>query len=327
MIISRTPLRITLAGGGTDLPSFYEKHGGFVVSMAINKHIYLTYKQDSFERELKLRYSQIEIVKNANELKNHRAKEALLIHGIADSCEINSCADLPSNTGLGSSGSFLVGLLNLIREHKRLNTEPKILADEACDIEINRLKEPVGKQDQYIAAFGGLKTFEIDKTGNVSVNIFDINKNTLKELITNTCIYFLNVKRDASEVLIDQKNLKGNSEELLQIIKTQAYQTVQFLIDSDLDSYGRLMDEYWNLKKQLSNKISIPIVDEIYEITKKNYNVLGGKIIGAGGGGFLMLYCNRNHLKLDQYMEASGYSRLHFDIDNVGSTILGNFTN
>ena len=327
MIISRTPLRITLAGGGTDLPSFYEKHGGFVVSMAINKHIYLTYKQDSFERELKLRYSQIEIVKNANELKNHRAKEALLIHGIADSCEINSCADLPSNTGLGSSGSFLVGLLNLIREHKRLNTEPKILADEACDIEINRLKEPVGKQDQYIAAFGGLKTFEIDKTGNVSVNIFDINKNTLKELITNTCIYFLNVKRDASEVLIDQKNLKGNSEELLQIIKTQAYQTVQFLIDSDLDSYGRLMDEYWNLKKQLSNKISIPIVDEIYEITKKNYNVLGGKIIGAGGGGFLMLYCNKNHLKLDQYMEAAGYSRLHFDIDNVGSTILGNFTN
>jgi D-glycero-alpha-D-manno-heptose-7-phosphate kinase len=327
MIISRTPLRITLAGGGTDLPSFYEKHGGFVVSMAINKHIYLTYKQDSFEKELKLRYSQIEIVKNANELKNHRAKEALLIHGIADSCEINSCADLPSNTGLGSSGSFLVGLLNLIREHKRLNTEPKILADEACDIEINRLKEPVGKQDQYIAAFGGLKTFEIDKNGNVSVNIFNINKNTLKELIRNTCIYFLNVKRDASEVLIDQKNLKGNSEELLQIIKTQAYQTVQFLIDSDLDSYGRLMDEYWNLKKQLSNKISIPIVDEIYEITKKNYNVLGGKIIGAGGGGFLMLYCNRNHLKLDQYMEASGYSRLHFDIDNVGSTILGNFTN
>lgn len=327
MIISRTPLRITLAGGGTDLPSFYEKHGGFVVSMAINKHIYLTYKPDSFEKELKLRYSQIEIVKNVNELKNHRAKEALLIHGINDSCEINSCADLPSNTGLGSSGSFLVGLLNLIREHKRLNTEPKILADEACDIEINRLKEPVGKQDQYIAAFGGLKTFQIDKTGDVLVNNFNINENTLRELITNTCIYFLNVKRDASEVLIDQKNLKGNSEELLKIIKTQAQQTIQFLIDSDLDSYGRLMDDYWNLKKQLSNKISIPIVDEIYEIAKKNHNVLGGKIIGAGGGGFLMLYCNKNHLKLDEFMKASGYSRLHFDIDNVGSTILGNFTN
>jgi len=327
MIISRTPLRITLAGGGTDLPSFYSKHGGFVVSMAINKYIYLTYKQDFFENELKLRYSHIEIVKNSSELKNHRAKEALMLHGINSSCEINSCADLPSNTGLGSSGSFLVGLLNLIREHKKLNTEPKILAEEACDIEINRLKEPVGKQDQYIASYGGLKTFEIDKNGNVIVNSFNINENTLKELISNTCIYFLNVKRDASEVLVDQKNLKGNSEDVLKIIKAQAQQTIQYLIDSDLDSYGRLMDDYWNLKKQLSNKISIPIVDEIYEITKKDYNVLGGKIIGAGGGGFLMLYCNKHHTKLDQFMQSAGYSRLHFNIDNVGSTILGNFTN
>lgn len=327
MILSRTPLRITIAGGGTDLPSFYSKHGGYVVSMAINKYIYLTYKQDFFEKDLKLRYSQIEIVKNVNQLKNHRAKEALTIHGITNGCEINSCADLPSNTGLGSSGSFLVGLLNLIRAHKKLNIEPKIIAEEACDIEINRLNEPVGKQDQYIAAFGGLKIFEIDKNGNVSVSQLKINENTLKELISNTCIYFLNVKRDASDVLVDQKNLKGNSEELLKIIKTQAYQTIDFLNKSDLDSYGRLMDDYWNLKKQLSNKISIPLVDEVYETTKKDYNVLGGKIIGAGGGGFLMLYCNKNHLKLDQFMESSGYSRLHFNIDNFGSTILGNFTN
>lgn len=327
MIISRTPLRITLAGGGTDLPSFYSKNGGFVVSMAINKYIYLTYKQDYFEKQLKLRYSEIEIVKNVNELKNHRAKAALSIHGITDSCEINSCADLPSNTGLGSSGSFLVGLLNLIREHQKINTEPKILAEEACDIEINRLREPVGKQDQYIAAFGGIKIFEIDNNGNVSVQALNINENTLKELISNTCIYYLNVKRDASDVLVDQKNLKGNSEELLKKIKSQAYQAIKFLNDSDLDSYGRLMDEYWNLKKQLSNKISITEVDEIYDFTKKEHNVLGGKIIGAGGGGFLMLYCNKNHLKLDQFMETSGYSRLHFNIDNVGSTILGNFTN
>jgi D-glycero-alpha-D-manno-heptose-7-phosphate kinase len=326
MILSRTPLRITLAGGGTDLPSFYSKNEGFVVSMAINKYIYLTFKEDFFETDLKLRYSNIEIVKNVYELKNHRAKEALLLHGIKNSCEINSCADLPSNTGLGSSGSFLVGLLNLVREYKRLNTEPKILADEACDIEINRLNEPVGKQDQYIAAFGGIKIFEIDKKGNVSVNNLQINQNTLKELISNTCIYFLNVKRDASEVLVDQKNLKGNSEELLKIIKKQAYQTVEYLKNSDLDSYGKIMDEYWNLKKQLSNKISIPIVDEIYETVKKDFNVLGGKIIGAGGGGFLMLYCNKNHLKLDEFMKSAGYSRLHFNIDNIGSTILGNFS-
>lgn len=327
MIISRTPLRITLGGGGTDLPSFYTKHGGLVVSMAINKYIYITYKPDYFEKQLKLRYSTIEIVNHASELKNHRAKEALSIHGINNSCEINSCADLPSNTGLGSSGSFLVGTLNCIREYKRLNREPHILAEEACDIEINRLKEPVGKQDQYIAAYGGIKILNIDKTGNVNVESLLLNNSLINNFISHLCVYYLNIKRDASEVLSDQQKLKGNSEEVLKIVKEHGLKTIEYLTKGDFNAYGLLMDEYWQLKKQLSSKISIPIVDEIYEYTKKNYEVLGGKIIGAGGGGFLLLYCPNNQNKLDDFMAKQGFPRLHFNIDNHGSMILGNFTN
>jgi D-glycero-alpha-D-manno-heptose-7-phosphate kinase len=327
MIISRTPLRITLGGGGTDLPSFYSKHGGLVVSMAIDKYIYLTYKPDHFEKQLKLRYSQIEIVNDVSELKNHRAKEALLIHKINNSCEINSCADLPSNTGLGSSGSFLVGTLNCIREYKKLNREPHILAEEACDIEINRLKEPVGKQDQYIAAYGGIKILNIDTEGKVNVEDLKLNQSLINNFVSHLCVYYLNIKRDASEILSDQQKLKGNSEDILKIVKEHGLKTISYLREGDFISYGSLMDEYWQLKKQLSNKISVPIVDNIYEHTKKYFNVLGGKIIGAGGGGFLLLYCPNNQDKLDAFMNDNGFPRLHFGLDNHGSMILGNFTN
>ena len=325
MIISRTPLRITLGGGGTDLPSYYSKHGGFVVSMAIDKYIYLTYKPDSFEKKIKLRYSQLESVSRASELKNHRARQVLLNHGITSECEINSCADLPSNTGLGSSGSFLVGLLNCVKEFQRLNQEPKILAEEACFIEIDQLKEPVGKQDQYIAAYGGIKALEINKNGEVNVSNVSIPEDLLFNFIPNLCVYYLNVKRDASDILRDQQKLVGNSEGILNIVRSHGYKTIDLLLKGKFDEYGALMDEYWQLKKQLSNKITLPVVDEIYEHVKKTYNVLGGKIIGAGGGGFLLLYCNNSQNLLNEFMSSKGYSRLYFNIDLHGSTILGNF--
>lgn len=325
MIISRTPLRICLGGGGTDLPSYYQKNGGLVVSMAINKHIYITYKPDNFEKNLKLRYSITEIVKHAEELRNHRAKEALIKHSIYSGCEINSCADLPSNTGLGSSGSFLVGLLNCIREYKRLDRRPEILADDACDIEINILKEPVGKQDQYIAALGGIQILHIWKNGTVVSEPLDIHESLLPKLIGNMCVYYLNIKRDASDILAEQQQLKGNTETYLDIIKQQGEQSIDYFSCGDFDSWGSMMDEYWSLKKKLSNKINIPIIDEIYDEAKNNLNVLGGKLIGAGGGGFLLLYCNKNQAQLDLFMASRGFGRLYFNVDNRGSTILGNF--
>jgi len=325
MIISRTPMRITIGGGGTDLPSFYEKHGGFVISLAINKYIYITYKPDFFEKNLKLRYSQIEIVNDASELKNHRAKDILQLHDIHNSCEINTCADLPSNTGLGSSGSFLVGLSNVIREYKRLNREPKVLAEEACYVEIDRLKEPVGKQDQYIAAFGGLKILEINKDGNVEVKDVNISYSSLKLFLSHIHLYYTNIKRDASDILKDQSKLKGNSEEILKKVKEYGYQTLRILESGNFHQYGLLLDDYWKLKKGLSKKISNDKVDLIYEYVKDNFGVLGGKIVGAGGGGFLLLFTDKNHFELEKYMNDVGYQRLHFDIDNLGSTILGNF--
>lgn len=326
MILSRTPLRITIAGGGTDLPSFYSKHGGFVISLAINKYIYITLKPDHFEKNLKLRYSQIEIVEDSSDLKNHRAKELLLYHGIKNSCEINTCADLPSNTGLGSSGTFLVGLSNVIREYKRLNREPKVLAEDACHIEIDLLNEPVGKQDQYIASYGGLKILDIDKSGNVIVKELNMKMSDLNLFLSHIHLYYTNIKRDASDVLQDQKNLKGNSEETLLKVKEQAYIVLDLLKNLEFEKYGLMLDDYWKLKKSLSNKISISEVDTIYDTVKDRFGVLGGKIVGAGGGGFLLLFTNKNHFELEKFMSESGYQRLHFGLDQLGSTILGNFS-
>lgn len=327
MILSRSPLRITLGGGGTDLPSFYEKHGGLVVSMAIDKYIYVTYKPDDFEKLTKLRYSQIEIVEDSKYIKNTRAREALLYHNINNGCEINTCADLPSNTGLGSSGSFLVGMLHCIRKFKKLNTQADALAEEACKIEIDILQEPVGKQDQYISAHGGIKILDINREGIVSTKPLELSNQLTNEFISHICVYYLNVKRDASDILSEQQKLKGNSEETLKIIKEHGYKTINYLSNGNFEEYGKLMDEYWELKKSLSNKISIKEVDVIYDHVKKHYGVIGGKIIGAGGGGFLLLYCMDNRNKLDEFMKSKNYSRLNFGLDKIGSTILGNFIN
>jgi D-glycero-alpha-D-manno-heptose-7-phosphate kinase len=320
VIVSRTPLRITLGGGGTDLPSFYNKHGGFVLSLAIDKYIYVTYNPNFFECDLKLRYSQIEVVKHASELKNHRAKEILLYHGIENCCEINTCADLPSNSGLGSSGSFLVGLSHVVRAYKGLCRLPRALADDACHIEIDRLQEPVGKQDQYIAAFGGFRVLDIAKDGTVAVS-GGVSKKRIDELLSHIHLYYTNVKRDASEVLSDQRALKGNAEELLVKIKEQSYETLNILQSGNILEYGEILDEYWRLKRGLSSKISIREVDEIYDLVKKKFDVLGGKIVGAGGGGFLLLFVDGNEQKLESFMGSRGYNRLPFDADYTGSII------
>lgn len=325
MIISRTPFRITLGGGGTDLPSFYSKNEGHVITMAIDKYVYITYKPNCFEETLKLRYSITEIVNHAKDLKHTRARESLLLHDVYNKCEINSCADLPANSGMGSSGSYLVGLLNVIRENKKINREPKILAEEACDIEINKLKEPVGKQDQYIAAFGGIKTLTINTAGDVTVKDVPISYSDIITFLSNIHVYHLNSQRSASEVLQDQqKNLK-NSNDILKQVKEQSYEILDILQTGNFDSYGILLDKYWQIKKQLSPKITIPFVEQIYNTVKEKYGVLGGKIIGAGGGGFLLLYTPHKHNKLTEFMFKNGCQKLNFNIDTKGSCILGNF--
>jgi D-glycero-alpha-D-manno-heptose-7-phosphate kinase len=289
--------------------------------MAINKYIYITLKPDDFENLCKLRYSEIEIVENASRLKNTRAREALRIHDI-NSVEINSCADLSSKSGLGSSGSFLVGLLNAIRSFKREDNTPKVLAEEACKIEIEMLNEPVGKQDQYIAAFGGVQLLKIDTSGYVRVKPLAIKT---EDLIANMRVYALDIYRNASEVLADQNMMSANTKKAMDDIMSLGMDQINLLMNHDLSGYGESLDEYWSLKKQLSSKISLKIVDEIYEHVKRQFGVLGGKIIGAGGGGFLMLYAEKNHESLDAYMMGHGLKRLEYRTDNLGSTLLGNY--
>lgn len=325
MIVSRTPFRITLGGGGTDLPSFYSEHGGHVVTMAIDKYIYITLKGHDFEPQIKLRYNKTEIVNDIAELEHDRARVSLLLHRIYSNIEINSSADLSANSGMGSSGSYLVGLLKAIREYKKINNEPGVVAEEACRVEIDMLKEPVGKQDQYIAAFGGVKVLDISQKGSVVVSDVNISKGDMISFLSNIKVFCLNTQRSASEILLDQQKDKNKSNSILHTVKKQSYRILDILTSGDFDNYGLLLDEYWYLKKQLSSKMSTPIVDDLYETVKSRFNVLGGKIIGAGGGGFLLLYAPNNHRQLANFMETNKFKQLHFGIDYNGSSILGNF--
>jgi D-glycero-alpha-D-manno-heptose-7-phosphate kinase len=321
VIITKTPFRITLGGGGTDLPSYYQKHGGMVLTMAINKHVYITLKPDDFEEQLKLRYSEIEVVKRPSELRNTRAREVLTAHDVVN-VEINTCSDLSTKSGLGSSGSFLVGLIRAIREYKSEPIDKGVIAEEACDVEINRLMEPVGKQDQYIASFGGVRLLNIDQSGNVTVESFEFD---IKTLIDMMHVYSLNQVRNASEVLCDQNDASAKTQLILSEIKEYGYKTCEYLRAGGFDKYGLLLNDYWNLKRQLSSKISLPWVDELYDIVRAKLGVLGGKIIGAGGGGFLLLCADKCKNELDDYMRAHGCKRLYYNVDAQGSRTIGNY--
>jgi D-glycero-alpha-D-manno-heptose-7-phosphate kinase len=323
VIIARAPFRITLGGGGTDLPSFYEKHGGFVLSMALDKYIYVCLKPLVMSNQIRLQYSKTELVDNANALIHDRAQRALVRHGLLNGLEIVSIADLPASSGLGSSGSYLVALLTAIRSHLRLPADPATVAAEACDIEIIDLKEPVGKQDQYISAFGGIQELSIDRAGNVGVSPSQVSSYHLNELLSRLHIYYTGVSRSASEILRDQSSLKGKSEDSLLAIKDLGYRFSEALNDGEFDTFGLLLHEHWENKKKMSSKISFSKVDELYDISRKDFGVLGGKIIGAGGGGFLMLYNSAKDDVLQKYMESHGLVRLNYGVDFVGTTTTG----
>ena len=322
MIISRTPFRITLGGGGTDLPSFYERHGGFVLTMAIDKYIYLNLKPSSLDTKVRLQYLTPEIVDDCSQLKHSRAREALKLHNLRNSIEVNSIADLPASSGLGSSGSYLVGLLHAIRYHYKKDCHPSKLAEEACDIEINKLNEPVGKQDQYISAYGGVRVLDIDKLGKVKVVSPSVDIDTMNQLLANMHIYYTGVLRNASEILEEQNKIPVDVESSLFQIKEMGYKFLEHLEKRNLDDFGLLLDEHWQYKKRLSNKVSLPQIDSLYEEVKKRFGVLGGKIIGAGGGGFVMLYAPKNHAQLKKYMEEAGLPRLNYGLDYQGSRIV-----
>jgi len=335
MILTSTPFRVTLGGGGTDLPSYYREHGGFIFAMGIDKHMHIMINPPTIDRKIRLHYSQSESVDNVAELRHELAREALRLHGIEDKMEISSMADLPAGTGLGSSSCYLVGVLNALHHYRRDYVSLDRLAEEACHIELEVLRKPIGKQDQYMAAFGGLTVLEIAKDGSVEVSSVALGSSSIAALIANTHIYYTGVARDALSVLAEQDSAAKSKKspdharvmDSLHQIKDLGRRILVAIENEDFDAWGRMLDEHWRSKKRLSSRISSAKVDDLYEHAKAEYSVLGGKVIGAGGGGFLMLYCPIESKRLESFMLANGMPRLHYNVERDGSKMLANFSN
>jgi len=335
MIITRTPFRITLGGGGTDLPSFYQKHGGFVFAMTINKYMYIMLNRPSVaNRKIVIRYSQEETVNSVDEIRHPLAREALRMHGVLENVELTSIADMPARTGLGSSGAYLVGLLTALHAHKREAASVAMIAEEACHIEMDILKEPVGKQDQYTAAFGGFRTLDIAKDGKVKVGTVPVDFVSVNELGAKARIYYTGVQRSATAVLKPQDDAARKEEspdhsrviDCLCNIKEIGYKIQKAFEQRDLDAFGVLMDEHWRFKKRMSARIGLSVLDNLYDEVKARYGVLGGKIIGAGGGGFLMLYCVSNGRELDEFMARHNMPRVSYVPTLQGAKVVSDMT-
>lgn len=332
MIVTRTPFRVTLGGGGTDLPSFYEKHGGFIFAMGLDKYMYIMTKPPTVDDMVRLHYSKAEVVTHVDHLKHDLAREALRFHGITKKFEISSMADLPAGTGVGSSSCYLIGLLAALHQHKHDYVPLQALAEEACHIELEVLKRGIGKQDQYMAAFGGLTVLDIERSGEVHVRRVRMRGEALAEFIGRTHIYYTGTMRDAEEVLRDQdagmrsesSPQRRDTETSLLAIRDLGHRILEAIQSENFDRWGQLLHEHWTNKKKMSPRISLSFVDAIYEEVRAHHGVLGGKLIGAGGGGFLMLYCAGDSRKLEEFMRARGLPRLQYGLEPDGVKVVAN---
>lgn len=324
MIVTRSPLRISLGGGGTDLPSYYQEHSGFLIAAAIDKYVYITIHQ-TFVEELIVKYSKMERVTSIDDLQHPIIREALKYVGIeAPHLEITSMADIPAGTGLGSSGSFTTAILKALHALKKNLVHPQALAEQACHIEIDRLGEPIGKQDQYIAAYGGLTCFRFLPNHQVEAWPLKVDTDTLYNLEDNLLLFFTGYSRSASGILKEQndKSKDKNKEMIanLHFIKELGQQSKDALERGDLHSFAELMNVHWEHKKQRSSNMSNTQIDDWYQLAMKN-GALGGKMIGAGGGGFLMFY-TEDKIRLRRVMREAGMHEVRFRFDFEGTQIV-----
>ncbi len=330
MIVTRTPFRIPLGGGGTDLPSFYKQEGGFVFSAGIDKYMFICVNQPIVDDLVRLKYSKTEMVESVDDVQHELAREALKRLGFKNSIEIVSMADVPAGTGLGSSSCYLVGLLNALHTLRREFVSLKDLAEEACDIELNTLKKPIGKQDQYMAAFGGLTTLDISPDGKVTVGNVQLSRGVIDDLEKNMLIFFTGTMRNALDILGDQSRATEQKNKTvvgsLAKIKDIGLRIREAVETGNLTRFGRLMDEHWQYKKQLSSKVSDAKFDRLYEIAKSN-GALGGKITGAGGGGFFVFYVEGNASRLRHALAQEGLREMRYRFDFEGTKVISNFLN
>ena len=324
MIIVRSPLRISLGGGGTDLPSYYSGHGGFLIAGAIDKYVYITVHQ-TFVKDLIVKYSKLERVQSFEELHHPIVREALRMTGVSgEYLEITSMADIPAGTGLGSSGSFTTALLKALITHRRELVHPRELAEEACRIEIDILGEPVGKQDQYIAAFGGLTCFHFHPDGRVDACPLRIDAETMYNLEDNLLLFFTGYSRSAGSILKEQDDRSRRDDRAmidnLHFVKDLGMQTRAAFEQGDLAGFASLMNKHWEYKRQRSGQMSNGDIDRWYDLAIAN-GALGGKLIGAGGGGFLMFYAEDSR-RLRHALAGTGLQEVRFRFDFEGTKII-----
>ncbi len=320
VVFSRAPLRISLGGGGTDLPSYYSEHGGFLVAGAIDKYIYML-MHTVFQRQYKMKYSETENVDEIASIKHPILRESLLRHWRGNPLEIASVADVPAGTGMGSSGAFTVALLKGLAHARRTSITPGALAEQACEIEIEMLREPCGKQDPYVAAHGGICAYTFAPDGSVEVEPLELADETLRSLRDHMLLFYSGDARDASVVLTDQdkRTKEGDSEMLenLQRTKEMGHRSRDLLVQGDVFAYADLMHEHWLNKRRRSPGMANSRIDDLYMLARRS-GVVGGKLVGAGGGGFLLLYAQKP-ADTRQAMAAAGSTELPFDFEFVGA--------
>jgi len=324
VILTRSPLRISLGGGGTDLASYYEKFEGFVLAGAINKYVYVTVNKP-FDQGIFLKYKKIEIVKSVDEVEHPIIRESLKLHESKNpQIEISTIADIPSGTGLGSSGSFTTALIRALYSHKKMSLHADELAELACDIEINKLREPIGKQDQYIASFGGLTSFTFKQDGSVLAQPLSLSSETIFDLEDNLLLFFTGQSRSASKILETQKRLSLSHDlemvNNLHMIKDLGLESKDALESGNTEKFGHLMHQHWTNKKKRPGGMSNSSIDRWYQLGIDN-GALGGKVVGAGGGGFLMFYAS-DKSKLRSAMRQEGLAELRFGFDFDGTKVI-----
>lgn len=328
MIVSRAPVRFSLGGGGTDLPSYSQTHGGFLVAAAIDKYVFVGANRRFYD-SIRLAYSHTETVDSVDQIQHRIFREALRLTSITKGIELVSVADVPSNSGLGSSSTFTVALLNALHAFKREFVSSVQLAEEACKIEIEILGEPIGKQDQYISAYGGVTAFTFNPDGSVQAERVPVREEVLDELESNLVIFYTGIERAASQVLAQQKKTitenKDDGVNRMHRIKQLGYDTKQILIDGRIDAYGELLHEHWTNKRKLASNMTDPVIDEIYEVAR-NAGAIGGKLMGAGGGGFFMFYVRpAERRRVYETLLARNLRPLRFRFDHDGAKIVANF--
>lgn len=320
VIYSRAPLRLSLGGGGTDLPSYYRAHGGFLIAGAINKYVYML-THTIFQRRYLMKYSQTEEVDEVRAIQHPIMREALARHWRGSPLEIAVVADVPAGTGMGSSGSFTVGLLKALAHARHMSISPGQLARDACEIEIEILGEPVGKQDPYVAAHGGICAYTFNPDDSVEVEPLELAPATLRSLREHLLLFYTGQSRSASAVLLDQDERTKQADpqmlENLHATKEIGFRSRDLLLSGDLEGYAELMDEHWQNKRLRSRGMATERIDELYTLARRS-GAVGGKLVGAGGGGFLLVYA-RNPSDTRQAMSAAGAPELVFDFEFGGA--------